>query len=40
LFGAALGVGNEAGAHWEVLAEGICIWEVRCRCLLQATIQE
>lgn len=29
LFGAALGVGNEAGAHWNVLAEGICLWEVR-----------
>ena len=27
LFGIALGVSNEAGAHWNVLAEGICIWE-------------
>ncbi len=27
-FGAVLGVANEAGAHWDVLAEGICLWEV------------
>ena len=33
LFGAALGIGNEAGAHWNVLTEGICIWEVRRRSL-------
>lgn len=28
LFGVVLGVTNEAGAHWNVLAEGICLWEV------------
>jgi hypothetical protein len=28
-FGAVLGVANEAGAKWRVLAEGICLWEVR-----------
>ena len=27
-FGAVLGVANEAGAKWRVLAEGICLWEV------------
>lgn len=28
VFGVVLGVANEAGAHWRVLAEGICLWEV------------
>lgn len=27
VFGAVIGIINEAGAHWNILAQGICLWE-------------
>lgn len=28
-WGVILGIANEAGAHWDKLAQGICLWEAR-----------
>lgn len=35
-YGVVLGVANEAGTHWDKLAQGICLWEVRTSVIVLA----